>query len=88
MNTVRLLPRNAVPRFVLPAAAFAALDRVGRAARLTSFTDSPCGPEEVHVLAVYLDGVVNDAGHEAERTELLSGCPDFFSGTGGRALVA
>jgi len=27
-------------------------------------------------------------GAEADRTELLSGCPDFWAGDGGRALVA
>ena len=40
------------------------------------------------MLAVWLDAVLNDAGAEADRTELLRSCPDFFGGDGGRALVA
>jgi hypothetical protein len=82
------IPQRPIAPFVLPSAAFAAFDCVARIARLASLTESPRGPEEVGVLAIWFDGILQDAGNEAERTELLSGCPDFFGGSSGRALVA
>ena len=85
---VRLFPRHPVPPFALPAAAFAALDAAARSARVASFAEPPCGPVETIVLAVWLDATLNDPGAEADRTELLRGCPDFYACNGGRALVA
>jgi hypothetical protein len=85
--TVRLIARHAVPPFVLPSAAFDALDPLARAARVASFAASPCGAEESTVLAVWLDATMNDPGAQADRADLLRGCPDFFAG-GGRALLA
>src|SRR4051794_30705735 len=91
-STVRLHARNPippfVPPFVLPSAAFQSLDAATRSARLLSFAASPCGAEESTVLAVWLDAALNDPGAEADRTELLRGCPDFWAGDGGRLLVA
>src|SRR5205807_522523 len=84
---VRLLASRPLPPFSLPSAAWGALDALARSARVASFAESPCGAEEVTVLAVWLDTVLNDDGAEAERAELLRGCPDFFAGDGGRALV-
>jgi hypothetical protein len=43
---------------------------------------------ESTVLAVWLDAALNDQGAEADRTELVRGCPNFFAGDGGRMLVA
>jgi hypothetical protein len=83
---VRLIPRRPVPPFALPSAAFTALDSAARAARVASFAESPCGAEESTVLAVWLDATPNDP--EADRTELLRGCPDFLAGDGRRAFVA
>ena len=85
---IRLHARHPLPPFILPAAAFAALDAATREARIVSFAVSPCGTEESTVLAVWLDAALNDDGAEADRTELLRGCPNFFAGDGGRALVA
>jgi len=86
-STVRLHAQHPIPPFTLPAAAFQALDRATREARIVSFAVSPCGAEESTVLAVWLDAALNDVGTEADRTELLSGCPDFWTSGGGRALV-
>ena len=86
-NTVRQHARNPIPPFALPAAAFAALDAATRPARIVSFAVSPCGAEESTVLAVWLDAALNDDGTEADRAELVKGCPDFFAGACGQALV-
>jgi len=88
MNAIRLHARHPIPPFNHPTAAFEALDAATRDARVASFAVSPCGAEESTVLAVWLNAALNDAGAEADRTELLRGCPDFFAGDGGRALVA
>jgi hypothetical protein len=69
-------------------AAFDLLDAATREARAVSFAEFPFGAEESSVLAVWLYAALNDSGAEADRTELLRGCPDFFAGGGGRALVA
>jgi len=87
-NTVRLHDRHPIPPFTLPPAAFDALDAATGQARIVSFAVSPCGAEESTVLAVWLDAALNDDGTEADRADLLRGCPDFWAGDEGRALVA
>ena len=87
-SNVRLHAQQPIPPFILPASAFLALDAATHEARIVSFAVSPCGAEESTVLAVWLDAALNDDGTEADRTLLLRGCPDFFGGDGGRALVA
>ena len=87
-SNVRLHAQQPIPPFALPTAAFDALDNATREARIVSFAVSPCGTEESTVLAVWLDAALNDDGTEADRTALLKGCPNFWAGDGGRALVA
>lgn len=87
-STIRLHARHRLPPFTMPTAAFETLDAATREARIVLFAVSPCGAEESTVLAVWLDAALNDAGVEADRTELLRGCSDFFAGDGGQAVVA
>src|SRR5262245_54423764 len=87
-TSIRLVARHPLPIFFLPAAAFQALDEATRDARTESFAAAPCGPEEATVLATWLDMALHDAGAEADRAELLRGCPDFFGSDAGRELVA
>ena len=68
--------------------AFDALDRLAGTARVIPFRRSPCGVEEAIAFATWLAAVLNDPNDEAECTELLRACPDFFAGDGGKALVA
>jgi len=84
--TNRLQAQHPMPPFTLPAAAFAALDAATREARIIPFAVSPCGAEKSTVLAVWLVAALNDDGTEADRTELLCRCPDFFGSQGGRVL--
>ncbi len=48
---------------------------------------SACGAEEAIIFAVWLDATMSEAS-EADRANLVRGCPDFYASDGGRALVA
>ena len=77
-TAIRLIARHPLPTFFLPAAAFQALDEATRGAREASMALAPCGPEEATVLATWLNMTLHDPGAEADRAELIRGCPDSF----------